>query len=245
MAFKQDLSCFSFTCSAQSEELTNRLKHSNKILLPPSVLYALNQQNQLENGDIMFFKVTNKELNFGQVCGVHEFSAPPAICHVPYHIMDNLAIPQGSIVEIEKVCPVKGTYIKLRPHETAFINLSNPKAVLEKIMSKDYPVVTEGQTIEIFYEELKKTFRIDIVKAEPTEIISIINTDINVDFDTPCDYVEPKKTPPPTPPSPKMLSPGNQQNKIISRRAQIEDMQSPTTKSFVPFSGQGHRLGDK
>jgi ubiquitin fusion degradation protein 1 len=148
-------------------------------------------------------------------------------------------------VEIEKVCPVKGTYIKLRPHETAFINLHNPKAVLEKIMSKDYPVVTEGQTIEIFYEELKKTFRIDIVKAEPAEIISIINTDINVDFDTPCDYVEPKKTPPPTPPSPKMLSPGNQQNKIISRRAQIEDMQSPTTKSFIPFSGQGHRLGDK
>jgi len=208
-------------------------------------LYALNEQKQLENGDIMFFKVTNKELNFGQVCGVHEFSAPPAICHVPYHVMDNLAITEGSTVEIEKVCPVKGTYIKLRPHETAFINLSNPKAVLEKIMSKDYPVVTEGQTIEIFYEELKKTFRIDIVKAEPTEIISIINTDINVDFDTPCDYVEPKKTPPPTPPSPKMLSPGNQQNKIISRRAQIEDMQSPTTKSFVPFSGQGHRLGDK
>ena len=102
MAFKQDLSCFSFTCSAQSEELTNRLKHSNKILLPPSVLYALNEQKQLENGDIMFFKVTNKELNFGQVCGVHEFSAPPAICHVPYHIMDNLAIAEGSQVEIEK-----------------------------------------------------------------------------------------------------------------------------------------------
>ena len=209
-------------------------------------MYALNEQKQLENGDIMFFKVTNKELNFGQVCGVHEFSAPPAICHIPYHIMDNLAITEGSTVQIEKVCPVKGSFMKLRPHETAFINLFNPKAILEKIMSKDYPVVTEGQTIEIFYEELKKTFRIDIVKAEPAEIISIVNTDINVDFDTPRDYVEPKKTPPPTPPSPpRLLSPGNQQNTIISRRAQIEDMQSPTTKSFVPFSGQGHRLGDK
>jgi len=206
-------------------------------------LYALNEQNQLENGDIMFFKVTNKELNFGQVCGVHEFSAPPAICHVPYHVMDNLAITEGSQVQIEKVCPVKGTYIKLRPHETAFINLSNPKAVLEKIMSKDYPVVTEGQTIEIFYEELKKTFRIDIVKAEPAEIISIINTDINVDFDTPCDYVEPKKPSPP--PSPRLLSPGMGENKIISRQTQLESMRSPTSKQFVPFSGHGRRLGDK
>ena len=243
MAFKQDLSCFSFTCSAQSEELTSRLKHSNKILLPPSILYALNEQKQLENTDIMFFKVTNKELNFGQVCGVHEFSAPPAICHVPYHVMDNLAIMEGSTVEIEKVCPVKGTYIKLRPHETAFINLHDPKAILEKIMSKDYPVVTEGQTIEIYYEALKKTFRIDIVAAKPAEIISIINTDLNVDFDTPRDYVEPKKPSPP--PSPKIPSPGHMQNKIISRQTQIESMRSPTSKQFVPFSGKGRRLGSE
>ena len=179
MEFKQELICFSFTCSAQSEEITKKLKHSNKILLPPSVLYNLNQNEQLEDNEIMFFKVTNKELNFGQVCGVHEFSAPPAICHVPYHIMDNLAIREGSTIEIKKVCPVKGTYIKLRPHKTAFINLSNPKAIIEKIMSKDYPVVTEGQTIEIFYEELNEIFQIDIVKAEPAEIISIVNTDIN------------------------------------------------------------------
>ena len=110
-------------------------------------------------------------------------------------------------------------------------------------MSKDYTVVTEGQTIEIYYEALKKTFRIDIVKAEPAEIISIINTDLNVDFDTPRDYVEPKKPSPP--PSPKIPSPGHMQNKIISRQTQIESMRSPTSKQFVPFSGKGRRLGDK
>ena len=69
-----------------------------------------------------------------------------------------------------------------------------------------------------------------------------------MDFDTPRDYVEPKKPSPPTPPTPstpKMLSPGHMQNKIISRQTQIESMRSPTSKQFVPFSGQGHRLGDK
>jgi hypothetical protein len=104
-------------------------------------------------------------------------------------------------------------------------------------------VVTEGQTIEIFYEDLNKTFRIDIVKAEPAEIISIVNTDINVDFDTPRDYVEPKKPSPP--PSPRLLSPGMGENKIISRQTQLESMRSPTSKQFVPFSGHGRRLGDK
>ena len=60
MSFKTNLSCFSFTCSTQPEELTKRLKSSNKILLPPSVLYKLNQQQDLSD-NIMFFKVSNKE----------------------------------------------------------------------------------------------------------------------------------------------------------------------------------------
>ena len=50
----------------------------------------------------MFFKVSNKEMQFGIVCGVQEFSAPPGICHVPYHIMNNIGVKEGSQVEIEK-----------------------------------------------------------------------------------------------------------------------------------------------
>jgi len=243
MSFKTNLSCFSFTCSAQPEELTKRLRSSNKILLPPSVLYELNQQQDLSD-NIMFFKVSNKEMQFGIVCGVHEFSAPPGICHIPFHIMNNIGIREGQEVEIEKICPVQGTYIKLRPHKTEFINLSNPKAVLEKIMSRDYPVVSQGQTIEIYYEDLNCKYRIDIVETNPAEIISIVNTDINIDFEQPLDYVEPQ---PQYNPSQKPLSPIAEipQNKIISRETQLKSMQSPITKQFVPFSGQGRKLGDK
>lgn len=240
MSFKTNLSCFSFMCSTQPEELTKRLKSSNKILLPPSVLYKLNQQD-LSN-DIMFFRVSNKVMEFGIVCGVHEFSAPPGICHVPFHIMNNIGITEGQEVEIEKVCPVQGTYMKLRPHKTAFINLSNPKAVLERIMSHDHPVVSQGQTIELYYEDLDCKYLIDIVETKPDEIISIVNTDINIDFDQPLDYVEPPPQPKYSPPS-GIPSPGAQQNKIISRETQLKSMQSPTTKQFVPFSGQGNKLG--
>ena len=239
MSFKTNLSCFSFTCSTQPEELTKRLRSSNKILLPPSVLYELNQQDLGDN--IMFFKVSNKEMQFGIVCGVHEFSAPPGICHVPFHIMNNIGIREGQEVEIEKICPVQGTYMKLRPHKTEFINLSNPKAILERIMSRDYPVVSQGQTIELNYKDLDCKYRIDIVETNPAEIISIVNTDINIDFDQPLDYVEPPSQPKYSPPlSPVAETP---QNKIISRETQLKSMQSPTTKQFVPFSGQGNKLG--
>jgi ubiquitin fusion degradation protein 1 len=225
-------------CSTQPEELTKRLKSSNKILLPPSVLYELNQQDLSDN--IMFFKVSNKEMQFGIVCGVHEFSAPPGICHVPFHIMNNIGITEGQEVEIEKICAVQGTYMKLRPHKTEFINLSNPKAVLERIMSRDYPVVSQGQTIELNYEDLNCRYRIDIVETNPAEIISIVNTDINIDFDQPLDYVEPQYNPSPKPLSPVADTP---QNKIISRETQLKSMQNPITKQFVPFSGQGNKLG--
>lgn len=223
MSFKQELTCFSFTCSTQSEELTEKLKHSNKILLPPSILYKLNQNEELENTDIMFFKISNKELQYGIVCGVQEFSAPPGICHIPYHIMNTIGVAEGSTVEIEKVCPVQGQYMKLRPHKTEFIKLSNPKAVLERIMSSEYPVVSQGQTIEIYHKELGKLYLIDIIEAGPAEIISIVNTDINIDFEQPLDYVEPTK--------------------ITSREAKLKSMRNPVSKQFVPFSGQGRRLG--
>jgi len=232
MSFKTNLSCFSFTCSTQPEELTKRLRYSNKILLPPSVLYELNQQQDLSD-NIMFFKVSNKEMQFGIVCGVHEFSAPPGICHVPFHIMDNIGIGESQQVEIEKVCPVQGTYMKLRPHKTAFINLHDPKSVLERIMSRDHPVVSQGQTIELYYEEMDCKYLIDIVETKPADIISIVNTDINIDFDQPLDYVEPPYSPPSE----------TRQNKIISRETQLKSMQSSITKQFVPFSGQGNKLG--
>ena len=222
MSFKQDLSCFSFMCSAQPVGLTKLLKHSNKILLPPSILHTLTENQDLD--DVMFFKVNNKEMQYGIACGIQEFSSPPGICHVPYYIMEYIGIKEGGQVEIEKICPVQGSYIKLRPHKTAFINLPDPKAILESVMSSDYPVVSQGQTIEIFYNE--KKYLIDILETQPDEVISIINTDINIDFEAPLDYVEP-----PTPP---------QHN--LTRAKEIESMS--TLKHFVPFTGHGHRLGE-
>jgi ubiquitin fusion degradation protein 1 len=227
-------------CSAQSEELTNKLKHSNKILLPPSILYELNQQEELDT-DIMFFKVTNAKLQYGLVCGVQEFSAPPGICHVPYHIMDTIGITEGNQVEIEKISPVQGSYMKLRPHKTAFIDLPDPKAILEKIMSSDYPVVTQGQTIELFHEGIK--YLIDIVETKPAEVISIVNTDINIDFEQPLDYVEPvapaPAAPPPAAPAPAAPAPAAP---ISPTRAERLKKMKATDK-FTPFYGKGNRLG--
>ena len=66
MAYTTELLCFSYTCSALSDDLQERLKYSNKILLPPSVLYDINQLEKAEYP--LFFKIKNN--NSYKVVGV-------------------------------------------------------------------------------------------------------------------------------------------------------------------------------
>ena len=74
-----NLLCFSYACSSQSEELTSRVKYSNKILLPPSILYNINSNSNNNDtfNDVLFFGIKNLENEMIQVCGVQEFSSPP------------------------------------------------------------------------------------------------------------------------------------------------------------------------
>ena len=114
-------------------------------------------------------------------------------------------------------------------------------------MSRDYPIVTQGQPIALNYVELNKVFMVDVVETKPSEIIEIINTDINVDFDKPLDYEEP----PPKPEVKEAWIPPMDQNVKISQDISGSSLhnrrlnQYKKTGGFVPFSGKGNVLGRK
>lgn len=79
-------------------------------------------------------------------------------------------------------------FIKLRPHKTKFIELDNPKAVLEYQL-RNFTCLHEGDTITI--QTFSGKFEIDILEIKPKnnyEAICIINTDVQVDFAPPLDY---------------------------------------------------------
>ena len=105
--------------------------------------------------------------------------------------MEGLGLKEGNNVQVELSTPPDGCYIKLQPHKTEFIELPDPKALLEKALSVNYPVVTEGHTITIQNPDTNKVYHVDIVKTEPASIIKIIDVNVNVDFDPPLDYVPP------------------------------------------------------
>ena len=161
--------------------------------------------------------------------------------------MESCSLQEGSTIQVDLISPPKGNFMKIRLHNSKeFSKLSNPKAVLEKIMSRDYPVVTQGQTIALNYTELNKVFMVDVVETKPSEIVEIINTDINVDFDKPLDYQEPPPKPEVKPAWIPHQTSGNVKisqdisgSTIHNRRLN----QYKKTGGFVPFSGKGNVLG--
>jgi len=95
-------------------------------MLPTSALHEL---SRLKISYPMTFMISNPMMNKKSYCGVLEFSADEGMCHIPDWMMDNLLVEDGSEIILRSVNLKKGTFIKIQPHETKFIDLANPKAM--------------------------------------------------------------------------------------------------------------------
>ena len=138
----------------------------------------------------MVFKLTNPQIGLSSHGDVLEFTAEEGTCTLPFwvfpmQLMRHLGIEEASDVTIEQVQLPRGLFVKLQPHETAFIDLPNPKAVLENALRK-YACLTKGDSIVI--EFAGRQYEIDIVETRPGDAILTIQTDLEVDFAPPRDY---------------------------------------------------------
>jgi len=100
-------------------------------MLPPS---ALRQLSQLEIAYPMLFEITNHANGRKLHCGVLEFIANEGNVLMPHWMMQNLGVEHGDLVKVESATLPKGTFVKLRPQSKAFIDIANPKAVLENTL---------------------------------------------------------------------------------------------------------------
>ena len=193
-----------FTLNAYSmvfsdHAMAKKLEHSNKILISASVLPDLD----INNSPVLF-----KLENNGTIihCGMHEYVDSPGLCFVPHRYLTILRCPIGSPIKVSQVTDISdGTFIKIKPFETAFIRLADPKAILEKYISSSYPVLSQGEIITIKY--LDYQYEIEIVECQPNPIIKTINCDINLEFEKPYDYVEEEITAAAVENAPPSLSP--------------------------------------
>ena len=179
LPFKQQYRAFPVVMANKPQ-----LEAGDKIVLPSS---ALDQLARLRVTYPMMFKLTNKPLERSTHCGVMEFSAEEGVCYLPYWMMQDLLLESGSIIDVLNVTIPKGNFVKLQPHTTAFTQLNNPRVVLERAL-RSFSCLTTGETIAIQHGE--QQFYLDVVEVKPGRAISIIETDVNVDFAPPKDMPE-------------------------------------------------------
>ncbi|KAH7533825.1 uncharacterized protein LOC107416383 [Ziziphus jujuba] len=199
----------------EDSEKYSHLESGNKILLPVSALDRLTHMNVKYP---MLFQLQNPKTGRVSHCGVMEFSSDEGEVWLPNWMMKNMGFEEGGLALIKNANLVKGKHIKLQPHKTDFINLSDPKAVLESTL-KGFSCLTAGDTIMIMNEG--KEFYIDVLETKPSSsAICIIDTDCEVDFAPPLDYKEPEKVKP----------------------ASMKEKAKPEEAKFRPFMGVAKRL---
>mmetsp|Transcript_40670 Transcript_40670/g.95481 ORF Transcript_40670/g.95481 Transcript_40670/m.95481 type:complete len:332 (+) Transcript_40670:760-1755(+) len=136
----------------------------------------------------MLFRLESSQHGTATHCGVLEFTAQEGYCNIPFWMMQNLLIEEGSILTITNVSLPKASFVKLQPQHVDFLEISNPRAVLEHAL-RSYSCVTKGDVICLPYNN--KNYHLELKEVKPQDAACIIETDCNVDFDPPLGYVEP------------------------------------------------------
>ncbi|XP_003225169.1 ubiquitin recognition factor in ER-associated degradation protein 1 isoform X2 [Anolis carolinensis] len=220
--FSTQYRCFSVSMLAGPNDRSD-VEKGGKIIMPPS---ALDQLSRLNITYPMLFKLTNKNSDRMTHCGVLEFVADEGICYLPHWMMQNLLLEEGGLVQIESVNLQVATYSKFQPQSPDFLDITNPKAVLENAL-RNFACLTTGDVIAINYNE--KIYELRVMETKPDKAVSIIECDMNVDFDAPLGYKEPERQ--------------AQHEEATEGEADPGDYVSD--KGFRAFSGSGNRLDGK
>src|ERR1700748_3866975 len=107
--------------------------------------------------------------------------------------MKTLELEPGDLLQIKSTDLPPGKFIKLQPQSPAFLEISDPRAVLEKAF-RNFSCLTKGDIFSFSYND--QTYHIAVTDVKPeTEKHGIVTmeTDLKVDFEAPLGYVEPDR----------------------------------------------------
>ena len=76
--------------------------------------------------------------------GVLEFIAQEGMVYLPFWMMENMHLNEGDVIHLRSASIPKGSFVKLQPQTSDFIQISNPKAVLEKSLGSFSALVRRG-----------------------------------------------------------------------------------------------------
>ncbi|CAH1164793.1 unnamed protein product [Phaedon cochleariae] len=218
--FNMTYQCFSVAMLPGNER--QDVERGGKIIMPPS---ALEQLTRLNINYPMLFKLVNKNTNRVTHCGVLEFVADEGKVYLPLWMMHNLVLEEGDLVQMESISLPVGTFSKFQPLNPDFLDITNPKAVLENCL-RSFACLTTGDVIAVKYNQ--KPYELCVLETKPGNAITIIECDMNVEFAAPVGYKEPERI-----------------KKEEEEAAMDPADLMPEPSGFVAFRGAGNRLDGK
>ena len=89
-------------------------------------------------------------------------------------------------VQVESATLPVATFSKFLPLSKDFLDLTNPKAVLEMRL-RHFACLSKGDIVAINYNN--KIYELNVLETKPAAAVSIIECDMNVEFEAPPGYV--------------------------------------------------------
>jgi len=187
-------------------------ENSNKIVASKILLYQLSKYDNLVYPihvkiDHSFIKNENKQDT--TIFTIMEFCEETDAMYIPnnfyQHIDVDMLLTSDNNIKFNIVnTPLeKATKITLKPFRSSFYQIPNPKQYLEIHMKRNYSVLRKNQIISLIFKDTFLDFDITDLTGEQSEaeaeeeekFYSIIDTDIEVEFQQSYDYVEPVSFP--------------------------------------------------
>ncbi|MCP8717935.1 MAG: hypothetical protein M5F18_01390 [Asgard group archaeon] len=219
--------------------------YGGKIFLPPS---ALNKLTMLHIRYPMLFELKNEQNDKLTHSGVLEFIAEEGRTYLPQWMMSTLQLSPGSLIKITNCDLSLGKFVKIEPQSVDFLDISDPKAVLENVLRK-FSTLTVNDIIEVNYNDTIYGIKVLEVKPDNTsQGICVVETDLETDFAPPVGYVEPEYKPKAIKPETTPIDPSK-----VSRGAGAATMAKSINYAKLvadsgkveKFTGSGQKLSGK
>ncbi|KAK8078056.1 ubiquitin fusion degradation protein [Apiospora saccharicola] len=166
------------------------LNYGSKILLPVS---ALDKVSKLHVQWPLTMELVNGAREKHTHAGVLEFVAEEGRAYIPQWMMQTLGLDVGDMLQIKTTSLSPAKLVKLQPQSVNFLEISDPKAVLEKAF-RSFATLTMGDVFNFEYND--EVYDVAVLEVKPTSEkmgVSMIETDVEVDFAAPLGYVEPER----------------------------------------------------
>lgn len=185
--FEEQFRCYPISLMTDNIR-KDEANYGGKIFLPSSSLSKLTKLNIKYP---ILFKLTNILNESTTHSGVLEFIAEEGRAYIPQWMMNVIEISPGNLIRITNCDLPLGNYVKIEPQSVDFLEISDPKAVLENFL-RNFSTLTVNDIIEIKYNDIVYGIKIlDVKPISNNNGICVVETDLETEFVPPVGYVEP------------------------------------------------------